>query len=93
MRCFLRINSSKIREELKKYVKLCKCTEFEDSEWLEYNSTDGRVHGIFPAEKDSLYIDIFGDKSNFKQKFLENNSNYIDCGKNVKLFIKLINIK
>lgn len=92
MKCFLRANSPEIRLELAKaIIPLCRCTKFEDAEWLSYNGEV--VHGVMPGDDEEEFGTeaIFGNKNNFKEIFLAEHKDYVDCEKNINLFIKLIN--
>lgn len=51
---YLSCNSKEVRDELReKGFDLCKCCEFEDSQWLSYLDTNDTVHGMgYPCEND-----------------------------------------
>lgn len=94
MKCFLRANSPEIRKKLEENeIKVCTCCEFEDSEWISYSqATPGIVHGVYPGDDEEEWGTerIFGNKDTFKEVFLSEHKNYIDCGEDVDLFIRTI---
>ena len=92
MKCFLRTNSLEIREALKKNgLTVCICAEFEKSEWLTYApNAPYNIHGVYPAEDDEPEAYYFGNKDTFKEIFLANNKDFIDCGEDVEFFIRTI---
>lgn len=95
MKCFLRANSTEIRQRLKDSgIEACICTTFNNAEWLSYSECGKslEVHGIYPGnDKEEWGTErIFGNKDNFKEVFLSNNRDYMDCGEDIDLFIKAI---
>lgn len=89
MHCFLRTNSEEVRDRIKNSdIDVCSCCSFTDAEWL-YGSHNS-VHGIFPAKEGDWDAKYFGTKENFKEMFLTNNPDCVDCGEDVELFIKTI---
>ena len=91
MKCFLRTNSPKILRKLTKAdILVCVCSGFNDAEWLSYNEI--AVHGVYPGDdEEELGTElIFGTKDTFKDIFLEQNKDYVDCGEDVELFIETI---
>lgn len=95
MKCFLRTNSEKIRGLLKEAgITVCVCAAFPQSEWLVHSSPSMpySVHGVYPADDDEPEGIFFGNKDNFKEIFLRDHKDYVDCGEDVELFIKTINL-
>ena len=93
MKCFLRTNSPEIRKQITNAgITVCICASFPQSEWLTYSEANPvyHVHGVYPADDDEPEKFYFGDKSNFKEIFLEGAKDYLDCGEDVELFIKTV---
>lgn len=93
MKCFLRTNSEEIRNLLEKVgISVCVCAAFPQSEWLVHSSpnTPYSVHGVYPADDDEPERVFFGNKDNFKEVFLQDRKDYVDCMEDVELFIKTI---
>lgn len=91
MKSFLRTNSKEIRARiLNEGIECCPCSEFLDAEWLYFSNA--KVHGVYPGndEEEPGTEFIFGNKDNFKNIFLADHTDCIDCGEDVDLFIKMI---
>lgn len=93
MKCFLRTNSPEIRSKLEESgLIVCACCSFPTTEWLVYSGVPPSVHGVFPGNDEEEWgtEGLFGNKDTFKDVFLSNHKDYIDCGENVGLFIETI---
>lgn len=94
MKCFLRANSLEIRSKLEENgISACVCCAFSNADWLSYSEvTPNIVHGVYPGDDEEEWGTerIFGNKDTFKEIFLSEHKNYIDCGEDVDLFIRTI---
>lgn len=94
MKCFLRANSPEIRKKLEENgVSVCICCTFPTAEWISYcAATINRVHGVYPGDDEDEWgtEGLFGNGSNFKDVFLADHKDYVDCGEDVELFIETI---
>lgn len=80
--CFIRKNTPELRAALKEIgLHVCCCCEFENWSWLELGSFG--VHGIETVFDDEVGL-------NPSELFLlEDAHNYIDCGVDEEMFLKL----
>lgn len=95
MKCFLRTNSPEIRNKLEENgITVCVCATFQSAEWLSHSGINKRfqVHGIYPGDNKEEWgtEGVFGNKNNFKDIFLSDHNDYIDCGEDTDLFIETI---
>lgn len=94
MKCFLRANSPEIRNRIEENgIKVCVCCTFPVAEWLNYSEvTPNIVHGVYPGDDEEEWgtEGLFGNKSTFKDIYLAEHKDYIDCGEDVELFIETI---
>lgn len=83
--CFIRKNTKELRDKLKDLgYKICKCCEFEYAIWLNNYIPTNSIHGTDYSNEE---IGISAKES--LNLFLEENSNYVDCGTNEDLFLAI----
>jgi hypothetical protein len=89
--CFIRKNTPELRKKLLKLGHtLCRCTEFEDADWLSVSNDKDlyrSVHGLGYTDET---INI--PKEDLFNNFLSN-TNHIDCGENEELFLALVALR
>ena len=85
--CFIRKNTLELRNKLLKIGHtLCRCTEFEDADWLSVSNNNDlyrSVHGLGYTDET-----INMSKEDLFNNFLSN-TNHIDCGTNEELFLAI----
>lgn len=85
--CFIRKNTPELRKKLLNIGHtLCRCTEFEDADWLTVSNNKDlycSVHGLGYTDE---VINI--PKEDIFNNFLSN-TNHIDCGTNEELFLAI----
>ena len=88
--CFIRKNTSELRTKLKELgYHICRCTEFEDSVWLNILPINGTVHGVGFCDSTGLSPINTQHKALAKFLFDAQDDGSIDCGDNEELFIAL----
>ena len=92
MHYFLRDNSPEILQKIRDAgIKTCRCCEFKNANWLDYYTSVGDVHGIYPDVEGEWNQGLPTTWEEYKEYFLsELESDSIDCETDVDLFIKLI---
>ena len=81
--CYIRKNTSELRDRLKKLGKeVCVCCTFADNIWLCSDSK--YVHGIGGFD----YVEPYTQEGALK-RFVEENPKDIDCGENEELFLAI----
>lgn len=93
---FLRTNNEEIREKIKNAgFSVCACAEFDHASWLVSHPNTSMCFDIH-GEGYWDYDDIISMRSEeaqhnfFLYQLKEHNRPYVDCGKDVDLFIKLL---
>ena len=87
-RCFIRKNSKELQKKLADIgYDICRCVNFENAEWLNTLPINGTVHGKGYFDEEMEFPDWTVEKE--LNRFVSENTSYIDCGENEELFLAI----
>ena len=87
-RCFIRKNSKELQKKLADIgYSICRCVNLTNSEWLNTLPINGTVHGKGYFDEEMEFHDWTVEKE--LNRFVIENTSYIDCGENEDLFLAI----
>ena len=87
-RCFIRKNSKELQDKLADIgYDICRCVNFTNAEWLDTLPINGTVHGKGYFDAEMELPDWTVEKE--LNRFVSENTSYIDCGENEDLFLAI----